>query len=308
MGRVVGAPRPRRPVEGRGGALRRRAEGAHVPPDRRVGGRPDDVPAGEPRRRPELGLPLLLAARRHVHARRTGGDGPHGGGDRLAGLAAAHGGRRPLEAADHVRATRGASAPGGGAPVAPRLRGLGPGPHRQRRIGAVPARRVRRGDRLAPPGAQGRHRDRPERLGARAHAAPGPVRALAPPRRGDLGGALRASPLHPLEGARLGGLRPRREGGRALRAARPGRRLAGAPRRHQGGGAGGGVGRRTGVVRAVLRQQGARRLAPHPPPRRLPPGERRADGVDGAGDRARARGGRPRPPVRPGRGGRRPAR
>ena len=43
-----------------------RAEGAHVRADRRHRRRADDLAAGAARRRPQLGLPLLLAARRHA--------------------------------------------------------------------------------------------------------------------------------------------------------------------------------------------------------------------------------------------------
>ena len=46
------------------------AQGADLRADRRHRRRADDVAAGADRRRAQLGLPLLLAARRHVHALR----------------------------------------------------------------------------------------------------------------------------------------------------------------------------------------------------------------------------------------------
>ena len=59
------------------------------------------------RRRAQLGLPLLLAARRHPDAVGAHGRGLPGGGRRLARLAAAGRRWRPLRAADHVRRGRG---------------------------------------------------------------------------------------------------------------------------------------------------------------------------------------------------------
>ena len=52
-------------------ALADHAQGADLRADRRHRRRADDVPAREHRRRAQLGLPLLLAARRDVHALRA---------------------------------------------------------------------------------------------------------------------------------------------------------------------------------------------------------------------------------------------
>ena len=55
-------------VARRGDAVADHAEGAHPPPDRRDRRRTHDVAARGARRRAELGLPVLLAPRRHLHA------------------------------------------------------------------------------------------------------------------------------------------------------------------------------------------------------------------------------------------------
>ncbi len=59
------------PLAGVRAALADHAEGAHLPAHRRHRGGADDVSPGADRRHPELGLPLLLAARRDVRARRA---------------------------------------------------------------------------------------------------------------------------------------------------------------------------------------------------------------------------------------------
>ena len=68
----------------RGRAFAHHAEGTHLRADRRYRGRRDHVPAGVPRRRPELGLPVLLASRCRSDAGRLDGRrirrrGPGGG-------------------------------------------------------------------------------------------------------------------------------------------------------------------------------------------------------------------------------------
>ena len=60
--------RRQRPLARGGDAVPHHAEGAHLCPDRRDRGRRHDVVAREDRRCPQLGLPILLAARRHLHA------------------------------------------------------------------------------------------------------------------------------------------------------------------------------------------------------------------------------------------------
>ena len=74
--------------------------------------------------RAQLGLPLLLAARRDAHPARLPPGQPRGGGDRLATLAPARGRGRPGRRPDHVRRRRRAAADGVRAAVARRVRGL----------------------------------------------------------------------------------------------------------------------------------------------------------------------------------------
>ena len=134
------------------------AEGADVRADRRDRRRADDVAARADRRRSQLGLPLLLAARRDVHALRADERRLHRRGARVAQLAAARGRRRPGEGADPLRRRRAAAHPRVRARLAARLRGLAAGAHRQRGARAVPARRLRRGDGRPAPGARARAR------------------------------------------------------------------------------------------------------------------------------------------------------
>src|SRR5262249_17884263 len=65
--------------------------------------RPDNVPAGDTRRTSQLGLPVLLAARRHLHIARIHELGFLAGGRRLASVAATGCGGRPSAGLDHVR-------------------------------------------------------------------------------------------------------------------------------------------------------------------------------------------------------------
>ena len=136
---------------------------------------------------------------------------------RLAELAAASRCRRPGRPPDHVRPGRRAEAAGARAAVARGLRGIEARPGRQRRQQPVPARRLRRGDGRPPPGQAAPHRAGRPVLGAAARAAREPRARWHGAGRGDLGGPRAAPPLHPLEGDGVGGVRPRRQGGRGLR-------------------------------------------------------------------------------------------
>ena len=103
-------------------------------PDRRHRRRADHLAARADRRRAQLGLPLLLAARRHAHAARADERRLLRRGACLARLAAARGRRQPGADADHVRhRRRAAAAASGRSPWLPGLRGLRAGAHRQRR-------------------------------------------------------------------------------------------------------------------------------------------------------------------------------
>ena len=121
---------------------------------------PDHLAARGLRRRAQLGLPLLLAARRRpdhrvAHRRRL-----HRRGGVLAALAAARGRRRPRRPADHVRRRRLATPARAHAGPPARLRGLPSGADRQRRGRAAPDRRPGRGDGRAVgrPGRRARQR------------------------------------------------------------------------------------------------------------------------------------------------------
>ena len=70
----------------------------------------DDVAAGVPRRRAQLGLPLLLAPRRGAHAGRADGRRLRRRGDELPRLGAPRRRRRPGGHPDHVRPRRRAPA------------------------------------------------------------------------------------------------------------------------------------------------------------------------------------------------------
>ena len=75
-------------------------------PDRRDRGRAHHLAARDARRRAQLGLPVLLAARRHADPRVADAGRLLPGGHGLADLAAAGHGRRPVADADHVRGRR----------------------------------------------------------------------------------------------------------------------------------------------------------------------------------------------------------
>ena len=100
------------------------AEGAHVRTDGRHRRRPDDLAAGGARRRPQLGLPVLLAARRDADAARVPESGLRRRSARLARLAAACDRRRSRGHPGHVRRRRRAAPDRARAAVARRLRGL----------------------------------------------------------------------------------------------------------------------------------------------------------------------------------------
>ena len=220
------------PLHGRGRAPRRadpvarHAQGADVRADRRDRRGPDHVAAGVPRRRPELGLPLLLGQGRDADpplAVRAGYDdeasawrdwllraiaGSPDGPQSLYGLA---GERRIAEL------------------ELPWLEGYEGS--RPVRIGNAACTQFQLDvygeilDALYQARCGG-----PAAAGRRLGALPPPARAargrLARARRGDLGGARPASPLHPLEGDGVGRVRPRRPDRRGARS-RPGRSSGG---------------------------------------------------------------------------------
>ena len=153
------------------------------------------------------------------------------GGHGVAKLAPAGDGRRSVPAADHVRGGRRAPAGRVGDRLAPRLRGVGAGAHRQRRSRPVPAGRLRRGHVRAVRVLQTRRTTPTSRPWEFQLALMEFLEGrLARAGRRHLGGPGPAAPLHPLQGHGLGGHRPRhqdRRGVRPRRTRRPsGRRSA----------------------------------------------------------------------------------
>ena len=96
----------RRSLARRRDAFAHHLEGPHLQPDRRHRRRPHHLAARDARGGPQLGLPVLLAARRHLDAGVAHAGRLLRGGHGLAQLAAAGRGRRPGRSPDHVRAGR----------------------------------------------------------------------------------------------------------------------------------------------------------------------------------------------------------
>ena len=138
------------PLSGRvaraGAALAADAEGADLLSHRRHRRRADHVAARTARRRAQLGLSLLLAARCDLHAAGADACRLSRGGAGLGRLAAPQRRRHAVADPDAVRPGRRALADGVGGAVARRLRRRAAGAHRQRRERAVAARRLRRAD------------------------------------------------------------------------------------------------------------------------------------------------------------------
>ena len=89
-----------------GGAFPDHAEGAVLRGDGGDLRGPDDLPPRGPRGRAQLGLPLLLAARRRAQHRRADARRLHRGGDGVRRLAPARHGLAPLAGPDPLRAGR----------------------------------------------------------------------------------------------------------------------------------------------------------------------------------------------------------
>ena len=201
-GRGLGGPVQHHP---RAAPRRRAALAADAAPDDRRGHRrhrrrAHHLAARGLRRRAQLGLPLLLAARRRPHPRLAGRGRLHRGGRPLAGLAAAHHRRRPRPDAGPVRRRRLPAGPRGHPRPPARLRRLAAGPDRQRRGRPDPARRARRGDGRAREGARGRRDAARRGLAAPARAGRGPGEALAGAGQRDLGDPRRAAGASPTPG------------------------------------------------------------------------------------------------------------
>ena len=195
-------------------------------PTGRHRGRADDRPAGDARRRAQLGLPLQLDARLHVHAAGAALAEPRLGGRRVHAVRRRPRAQRRRRHADHVRHRRAPRPDRVDARPPERLRGARPVRDRQRRLRPAPERRVRRRARRHPPALPAQPAPAPPAVADRA--GPGRVRhgRVAPTRPGHLGGAGQAPALRVVEADVLGRPRPGGQAGRA-----PRRRRA---RRHAG--------------------------------------------------------------------------
>ena len=200
---------PRPPVAHLPAAQRTDPQGPDLRADRRDDRGGDHVAARDARRRAQLGLPLQLDPRLHVHAVGAVHARLRRGGERLLLLRRRRGRGRGGRAPDHVRDRRRERARGAGARPPVRLRDarpvrIGNGAYNQRQHdvwGAV----------LDSIYLHTRSRDQlPERLWPiikrQVEAA---LDALARARPRDLGGARGAQALHLLEADVLGGRRPR---------------------------------------------------------------------------------------------------
>ena len=101
-------PDPRSPLARADPALCARDQGSHLHADRRDGRGAHDVAARDARRRAQLGLPLHLDPRRHVHAAGAALAQPRLGGRRVHAVHRRPRARRRRLAADHVRDRRAA--------------------------------------------------------------------------------------------------------------------------------------------------------------------------------------------------------
>ena len=196
-------------LDRRGQTLAHHIEGLNLRPDWGNRRRCDDLTSREPRRRQELGLPLLLAARRHLYA-----PGVHKSrllrrGAGVARLAFSGNCRQPEPDPDHVRGGWREMAAGADRPLVARIRELGSGADWQWRIPATATRRRRRGRRRDVSRAESRHGAIATRAGLAARCLGLSGNGVAPTRRRHLGGARRPAALCSFEGHGLGRVRSR---------------------------------------------------------------------------------------------------
>ena len=206
-------------------ALADHAQGADLRADRRHRRGADHQPARDAGRHPQLGLPILLAARRDAVAARPDERRLLRGGGGVARLAAARRRRRAAAGADHVQHHRREPADRMGGRLAAGLRGRAAGAHRQRRPRPAPARRLWRGHGRALPGEPRRHRRQRGRLEPDAGLPVAPDDDLARARSRHLGKPCAAAPFHLQQDHGLGRLRPRRQVRPRLRPEGAGRAL-----------------------------------------------------------------------------------
>ncbi len=97
---------PRPPLAGTRAALGAGDQGAHLHAHRGDGGGADDLAAGDPRRGAQLGLPLHVATRQHLHAAGAALPEPRLGGRGVHAVRRRPRAQRRRRAADHVRDRR----------------------------------------------------------------------------------------------------------------------------------------------------------------------------------------------------------
>src|SRR6516165_11584652 len=134
----------RRLLAGTGTAFPVDAEGTYLRGNRRHHRRPHYVTAGAAWWGTQLGLPLLLAARRDLYTDGTGVCRLPRRGAGVGAMASAHGGGKPAPAANHVWLIRRTAAHRMGSAVAARLPGCCASAHRQRGLCSTSARCLRR--------------------------------------------------------------------------------------------------------------------------------------------------------------------
>ena len=131
-------------------ALGARDQGADVHADGRDGRRCDHVAARDARRRAQLGLPLHLDARHHVHTAGPPLAQPRLGSGRVHAVRRGPRAEQRRLAADHVRHRRSQGPDRIDTRRSLGLRRGSPRPARKRRVRPAPERRLRRGARLDP--------------------------------------------------------------------------------------------------------------------------------------------------------------
>ena len=205
---------PRPPLARPDSALGAGHQGPHLHAHRRHRGGRHDLAPGDPGRRAQLGLPLHVDARHHLHAAGAALPEPRVGGRRVhavRGRRRAHRGRQPP---DHVRHRRPARPDREHPRRADRLQGREAGADRKRRLRPASERRVRRGARLDPAAHAAQQPAAAAAVADRGVTGRVRDRRLEAPRSGHLGGARQAAALRVVEAHVLGGARPRRPGGR----------------------------------------------------------------------------------------------
>ena len=263
--------RARSPVAGADPALGARDQGPHLHADRRDRRRPHHLAAGDPGRRAQLGLPLLVDPRLDVHAAGAALAEPRLGGRRVHAVRRRPRAERRRLAADHVRHRRSPRPHRDDARRPLGLRRRPPGAGRQRRVRPAPERRVRRGAGLDPAALAAQPAAAAPPVADRGRPGRGRDPRLARARPGDLGGARRPAAVRVVEAHVLGGDGPGRQARRDPRRRRAREQLA----RHGGGDQGGhprARRRRPRRAAPALRDRRARRLDAARRPLRLPAG------------------------------------